>query len=174
MADSKQMIVPATQEPTFWNRDAIVGAYISSFGKAILTPFVGPALGLVLSYLPGVIIGGLMGKSRMENDKMSGKIVSEPTFFNKSIFTGLLVSSIINTVAVTGAHFALGASFLTYALPITGAALAVTLIGGIMGGVAGKDRLTKEYEEAKVYVAEHGNYTPGQEKAPQTENAWHR
>ena len=160
MADSKSMIVPATQEPTFWNRDAVVG--------------------FVIGNIPGMIIGGLIGKSRMKDEQMTGKVVSEPSFWNKSIFSGLLVGGLIATAVVLGTLYGFPlvtgvalteATFKSMVLPLNGAVLGIELIGGIMGGLSGKERLTKEYNEAKAYVAEHGNYAPGQEKAPKISRA---
>lgn len=143
---SESLIVPAKDKPTFWNKDA--------------------AVGFVLASIPGMIIGGLIGKSRMKDEQISGRVISEPSFWNKSIFVGMLVGGFVGIAVAVGAALALGVASAEAAMAFYAVAVGIQFLGGIIGGFSGKARQEQEYAEAKAYVAQYGNFSPQQARAP--------
>ncbi|MBV8939411.1 MAG: hypothetical protein JO089_06190 [Alphaproteobacteria bacterium] len=139
--------VPSTDAPTFWNRDTAFGAAI---GSLIASPFIGGPV--------GGLIGGMIGKSRMENEAENGKIVSEPTFWNKAVAVGAVLGSIALSVVAGAAALAMhldpASAYLLMGLG-SGAGL---VAGGVIGGNQDKARQEKEYADAQAYVAAHGEY----------------
>ena len=138
-----ELIVPTTTKPTFWNRDAAVGFFSGTF-LPIPVPFLG---GII-----GAAIGGVLGKQRMTQDLAVGKLVGKPTFLNKTLLIGAgLGYSIVG--AIGGALILTGTVPFLAGLAITGAAAIVaTLVGGTLGAINGKARLTRDYNEAQAYV----------------------
>lgn len=179
MADAKTLTVPSFQEPTFWNRDTLVQLQIWSWfgaiplhlataaaaGAGIIT---GTGLAATILYgiaavLPfiGSVSGGFDGKARMEHEQLNGKQVHEPSFFNKSMGTASFVAGLLAAIPITlafgGVMTPLGLSVLA----------AVELTGAIIGGFVGKAKMEREYEQAKEYVAQHGNFNPQRGHAPE-------
>lgn len=167
MAD-KTLRVESRVEPTFWNRNITLGASIGLLSGLLFPPIGGIAL------LAGGIIGGFMGKARMEREAENGKDVKPPTFWNRSVINGAALGDIaagmIGVAVVIGSAIA---SIPTGATPAVAHAAMQTAVqssmgwvalggvagitaGGIIGGYMGKGRMEKEYKSAQEYVAQHG------------------
>jgi hypothetical protein len=127
-AVTQTLILRTNEEPTFFNKEAVIG---------------------FLAVPPlGAIVGGMIGKNRMEKEKTNGKIVSEPSAFNKNALLGGLlgwaVGGLVASIAITPA-LATGTLSLA-ALGVTAASVfAVAALGATIGGKQGKAVQEKEY-----------------------------
>lgn len=157
MADGKTYIVPAKDEPTFWNKEAIIGTFM------LPIPVV------------GTVVGGLVGKARMERESQFGKPIDPPSFWNKDTYIGA-IAAIIPAIVAGLAGFFIGGALGTGLGPlglIGGAALggligsASTMVAGAaIGGVMGKERIRKEYSAAEALVNARDELNIAQGKAP--------
>lgn len=170
--------IPTDKEPTFWNGSAakwwafgsVLGlattVAIAAFTNVTIPPgglenpeIIGqavtklaPALGtgiLVSHGLP--LIAGLNRREEMEEEREKGKIVRDPTFWNKDIFSGLFKSTLITAPLVLSV-LAVGLIFQSLfpiVAPIAGLIGAIAPIAGaIMGGYNGRDEMQREFDRA--------------------------
>lgn len=121
--------LPIKDEPTYLNKEAAIGFLAGSFV---------PAVGNV----GGLIIGALIGKSRMEREARDGRIAYEPTIWNKDMALGAGIG-----VFLTVAGAVLGGIVLGVGGAIFGAA-ATVVAGALIGGVYGKNRMAEDRQEA--------------------------
>lgn len=142
---SEPLVLKTNATPSYFNKDTLLGLLIA-----------GPL---------GVVVGAFVGKRRLEDERVNGKIVTQtPSFWNKDTLLGGLLGSIASGVAASLSFFAITGATMTAVVAgvvlapaalLTGAAVAGTLaLGGIAlgayaGGKLGQSRLTYEYEEAK-------------------------
>lgn len=137
------LILPTNEEPSMWNRDTAVGAVVGS----LIFPLVGVPV--------GALVGGMMGKSRMEEEKARGKVVSEPSFWNKDTFIGAGIGNMVGgavAVATVVAAPVIGLSALG-ALAVAGTlGLGGIVAGAYLGGRSGEERLQSEYNQAQTYA----------------------
>ncbi len=152
------------KEPTFWNEDIWTG-----MGAGAFIPLVGPFF--------GAIIGGFVGKKRMNDDLEDGKTVSEASYFNKgilqggakgaiigSILGGLTSAAIIGTQIVptvspliAGGLSAASALTITGLMPLAVGAVAIGLgvyltslvVGAISGSISKHHQQDAEFKEAQ-------------------------
>lgn len=148
-------LVPVPSEVTQFINEGFTASELSAAGS-ILQSIGGATIGLIagsgIGTLAGGVYGGLRGKEQMQRDLENGKEVREPTFWNKSIFTGLFIASAIGyalETAIVTAGFALGETGASAANVIG------TLVGGIapifgavQGGLVGKETMRQEYNQA--------------------------
>lgn len=134
---SQDLKLKVKTEPTMFNKEMLIGT--------ILFPIV------------GTVIGGMIGKRRMEDEKNNGKMVSEETssWSKETIIGGLLGligGHLIGNLVATALFAANPAAALVgYAATALGGAL----IGGYVGAEQGVKRQKQEYQEAKHQVREH-------------------
>src|SRR5262245_58759015 len=106
---------------TMFNKDMVVGALIG-----LIVPGFGPlALGAAVI---GGLVGGVVGRRRLQKENDEGKIVTTPSYLNKDTLIGGLLGS---KIGVTIGLFALIAFFANPAL--------VSAIGDVGGIQAVKD-----------------------------------
>ena len=110
-------------EPTMFNKEMAIGA-LMGFGPL------------------GMIVGGLIGKSRMRSEKLNGKMVGEPSAWNKDTILGGLLGSIAG-VAILAVTMTTGVGVAAVAASIGG-----MLLGGYIGGQHGKGVQEAEYYKA--------------------------
>ena len=109
-------------EPTMFNKEMAIGT------------FFGPI---------GMLIGGWIGKSRMSNELKYGKVVGEPSGWNKDAALGFLggnlLGGIVAAIMVAGGAVAGIAALLP---------LAAGVAGGFMGAHHGEAAEFAEYQKA--------------------------
>ena len=147
---SEALILKKTDAPTYFNKEALIGT--------LLVP------GL------GTIIGAMVGKSRMEDEAKSGKVVTDQTsFWNKDALMGGLLGDLVGgaifasvvgigaiTAVLTGVPVVFGAGAVAAGL---GWAASVA-VGTYLGGKSGEASQKAEFEEAKQQtIVEHLSHT---------------
>jgi len=176
MADTRpSYIVPATEQPSFWNDYAKIGG-LAGFMIASGTGMLG--FGSFIGALPGAVIGGLYGKSKMEEEHNRGKVVSPPTFWNrKALIGGLAAAAVVLTITyfsvglltpiVANAFFsaaAINESFMFAAGSIAMTGLAASAVAGaigtFIGGKSGERKMAQEYAAAEAYHAAQQGHAP--------------
>jgi hypothetical protein len=146
-----------TDEPTIFNKEMALGFFTAGLLAAGTGGF---ALPIVVF---GTLIGGFLGKSRIENERHEGKVVSDkPSFWNKDTFLGGFLGHVAgNLVAGTIIAVAVGTlkitgTMLTTAMASTVAPVAVaaivagTLLGAYIGGRHGQKVEREEFAEAAM------------------------
>lgn len=157
---AQELTLKTNKEPSWFNKEMAIGALIG-----IASPV---GLGIVgLATLAGAAIGGVIGKNRMEKEKVEGKTVSDkPSFWNKdSAIGGLLgymggaigagftlVSSLIGAGVAVEAGMTAGALI---AAAATGALVAAGVVwagsialGTFIGGRRGQKVEREEFAQA--------------------------
>lgn len=137
---AETLVLKKNESPTYFNKEALIGTLLA------------PGL--------GTIIGAMIGKSRMESEATSGKVVTDkPSFWNKDALLGGLLGDLVGAgiiIAVVG----IGAvsSIVAGAAPVVLGATAVAAglgwaasvaAGVYLGGKSGEASQKKEFEEAK-------------------------
>ena len=168
-------VVPATEEPTAWNKSAAVGA----IAGGLVFPVVG--------HIAGAVIGGQMQKEKMQKELASGHVVEEPTALNKDAiiggFIGSIAGGLLGAAVFFGAAAATGGVVPVVAL-LAATALSVggTILGAMQGGKQGKEAMEQEYAAAQASGAPsiglsitkapavEQHTTPHQEAAPSPSN----
>jgi len=124
------LTLPTNERPTFWNKDAL--------------------LGFLIFFIPGMLIGGFIGKHRMERDLVQGKEVKPPHLFNKDAAIGALLGlTLVSCLAFTIPFSAL---FISSAI--------AAVAGGFIGGKHGEQQMAKEYAAAQQF-AQQKNMSQG-------------
>ena len=102
------------------------------------------AIGALIGFGPiGMIVGGLVGKARMNSEKNNGKMVGEPSAWNKDTILGGLLGGLAGAAVlalVAGTGFGLAAGMAAY--------LGGMAAGGFIGGQHGKGVQQAEYYKA--------------------------
>ena len=146
---SGPLTLKVTAEPTIFNKEALIGFF---------TP---------LAFI-GAIIGGFIGKNRMEEEKSAGKIVTDkPSFWNKDtllggliggwvgalvafVARGVIAGPAIAELAATGVVTGANAPLLVTALAVSAViSLGSITLGAYLGGKSGQAHQVQEYEAAK-------------------------
>lgn len=132
--------------PTLFNKEMAIG-----FFAAGLVPVKNTLASLALS-AGGMIVGGFAGKGRMENELVDGKKLSaNPSIANKDMVLGGLLGAWGGAMA-TGVLLGLEKS------PTVGTLLALmgggAAIGGVMGGISGKNKEQYSYDVARRDAAQ--------------------
>src|SRR5437763_1367640 len=96
MADALRL--KTNHNPSIFNKDMFLGGLLGSL--------IAPGWGAIV----GGAIGGLFGKNRQEKENREGKLVSEPSFWNKDTLIGGIVGNAIGAVAGLAILVAGGAS----------------------------------------------------------------
>ncbi len=97
----------------------------------------------------GGLIGGSMGKMRMEEEVRKGKKVSTPTLFNKDVLAYGLGIPLAIGLATTAVGTVLPVPIPTIiAVPIALAQMSSVVIGAAYGAIAGKARMQQDYDQA--------------------------
>ncbi len=177
MEENKTYRVPSRTEPGYWNRDLAVGL---AAGGLIFTAtgMVNNAIAAVSSGLGGVtfalaiaglaasvaapFIGAYKGNERLKNEREHGKEVAPPTLLNKTSVIGAWLGALAGAIPSMAAAAMSGNSLVGLAVES-----AVIAAGGMIGGSMGKERLTREYEEAKTYHAQLESLTKALGKQPE-------
>jgi uncharacterized protein YcfJ len=150
----QEYTLKTNHNPSYLNKDMVIGAMIGSF----FTPFAGTAI--------GAAIGSYIGKKNQEKENEHGKRVSEPSMWNRDTFIGGYIGNLVGaavaalsfaaitgvtiTAAAAGAPVAAGAAALTVGTMVAGAAIiGGTVAGGYIGSKAGEARQAREYETAR-------------------------
>lgn len=92
--DSKPLILKTDEKPTFFNKEAAIGFFID------------PIL--------GTSVDGVVGRERMKQEQVFGKVVSKPSIFNKSAILGGLIGS---SLAAIGGFFAISSKIMAPLAP---------------------------------------------------------
>ncbi len=167
---SEQLTLKTNNSPSYFNKDTLLGGLLSYVvGGIVLNAFI-PGGGLIAA-AGGAIIGGMMGKNRIEDENKNGKKVGEPTAWNKDTAIGGLLGFVGAGIAVAvtlvlGAGATLAAAAAAPAavpaaaigtLVAMGAALlGAPIVGAFIGGKIGKNRQTHEVEDSKKQtIVEH-------------------
>jgi MFS family permease len=157
-----ELTLKKNDTPTIFNKEMAIG-FLGASLFTVLLPTIGGALLLLGA---STLIGGLLGKGRMENEKSDGKTVSDkPPFWNKStIIGGLIGLKAAGLVGVATGLIGVGAgvAVATVAPPV-GAGLAILglvaaaasmiispILGAYIGNKHGRDEERKEFAEALV------------------------
>jgi hypothetical protein len=134
---AKQLTLKVNSEPTMFNKEMLIGT--------LMFPMI------------GTIVGGLMGKRRMEDEKANGKVVTEEqTAWSKETIIGGWLGAIGGSIAgnIVGAVVATAINPVAGAIAFGAIALAGMGIGGSMGMSAGKQRQRQEFEQARQQLEE--------------------
>ena len=159
---ANELTLKTNNTPTIFNKDMALGALI---GLSI------PLIGLIAGPI-GAVVGGFIGKRRIEEENSTGKRVGEPSFWNKDTaigglsgwaiggLVGVSIALAIITPAIFAAHaahtiVAPGIIFAARAVGIASSATGIA-IGTYLGGKAGEKRQAAEYEEAKQQTIVRG------------------
>ena len=140
------IVVPATKEPTFFNKTMALGALVGTQ--------LNPGLGTII----GAIAGGIGGRVGMAYEKEHGHVAHAPTMLNESagigIVSGLLLGGLI-AGGIAGAAFLGGAALSIGVATAISATLSLgaAAIGGLIGGAYGKREMEHDYEQAKAVAA---------------------
>lgn len=137
------LILRKDDKPTYFNKEMAIGFFIN------------PVI--------GTIVGGIIGKKRMEHEFTEGKIVRKPSAVNKSALLGGLIGanagalvSMAVLMATTTAVSAAGIAAVGGLLPIAAIAMpAAIIIGAFIGGKKGKETQQNEYALA-IQQSEEG------------------
>ena len=163
---AQELKLKTNKEPAWFNKEMAIGGLL---GLEI------PVVGLFTA-IPGAILGGWIGKNRMENEKLHGKPVSDtPSFWNKDTLLGgamgWITAGFIGVGVAVGIVFAANPGIFsgafdaaqapqliesTFHMSTTALRLATTAImaggavlGAYLGGKHGEKRQMAEYEQAK-------------------------
>jgi len=152
--------IPVNQEPTIFNENMGKWAFWGSFLSGVvggvvssltLNPIAGGVAGAASTAIFG-LIGGQIGQAQIEKENREGKVVSDPTFWNKRILSNYMAASIgtaLIALPLAGIALATGSS----GVLIAAAATAVlgklySIYSGISGGFEGKSRMQEELNQA--------------------------
>jgi hypothetical protein len=148
----QEYTLKTNHNPSYVNKDMVIGAMIGSF----FTPIAGTAI--------GAAIGSYIGKKNQERENAEGKRVSEPSMWNRDTLIGGFVGNVVGGIvaaisfaAITGVTLsaaAAGAPVAATALTIgtvvaAGVAIGSTVAGAYVGSKAGESRQAREYETAR-------------------------
>lgn len=111
------------------------------FGKNLLTLGAVGVFGLV---------GGAIGKQQRQEDQKEGKVVSEPTFWNKNLLSNFM--AVWFPVAATTVGMGLAGKHMPGIVSILGTLGAFG--AGIYGGVSGKHKMRDEFNRS-IQLKEH-------------------
>ena len=130
-------IIPTNENPTFWNKDNALGALIGTF---VAGPF-----GLIA----GGAIGGFLGKSKMENELETGKVIKEPTFWNKDAAIGAMLGVLaggllVGGVALIGGLLAVHTLSLIPIVAVYAASVILPLAGGVLWDFLKAEMMAKQ------------------------------
>lgn len=170
MADTLKLRTNNT--PTMFNPEMMLGGLIGAMFGGF------PVMALTVA--TGALIGGWLGKKRLENENRDGKDVVPPTGWNREAAIGGIAGHFIGQVAaamafigVSGVSLA-GGTFPAEAslAPAAGAAFASwlgsTAIGTWIGSRVGRRRMAQEYlMAAQQLAAEQQVKTTGLEQTQQ-------
>lgn len=148
------------KQPSLWNEFLFLGAKVGAIPAAISLAFMGAATGglsiatvsiiAACGVLSGAVAGAFYGKSEMEKEAVIGKTYSPPTLFNKQALDGGISAGILG-IAAMAITYAASAAFTGFAFPlVAGMAIASTAGYAYMQGKVGLDKMSKQYEAAKI------------------------
>lgn len=112
---AEALTLKTNEEPTIFNKEMAIGTFIE------------PGL--------GTIVGGIIGKKRMEREQTHGRQIDTPSYLNKDALLGCMVGGVIGAIA--------GLGILSVPFGLIGAS-----IGVVIGGARGKHTQEKEYAQA--------------------------
>lgn len=162
---SEPLILKKNETPTYFNKEAAIGFFIGG----------GPI---------GALVGGFMGKSRMESEAITGKVIKEPSFWNVDTLLGGLIGLNLGVIAGAITHVALAAAAVATAAPtLTTAAMisatplalvglaaiplmgaAGAALGAYLGGESGMEEMKQEQLQA---IAQQTSRAQSYGRAPQ-------
>ena len=88
-----ELVLNTHRNPTYFNKEMAIGAF--------LVPLFG---GGVISLVGGAVLGGLIGKQRIEREALAGKHIDEQhNWLNKDMLLGALIGHAIGRALVFGA-----------------------------------------------------------------------
>lgn len=137
---SETLTLKTQNQPTVFNKEMVIGTFL------VPIPIIGS------------VIGGMVGKRRMEQENVSGKTVSnDPSRINKDAvlggLLGLIGGSIASNVLVAAAVMITGAPV---GAAIGAAAVATWAAGGLIGAAIGSNHGVKqELHEFKTAKNQH-------------------
>ncbi|MDX1974900.1 MAG: hypothetical protein SFT92_04420 [Rickettsiales bacterium] len=152
---SETLRVPVNDEPSWFTKETAIGFLMA-----------GPL---------GFLVGGYVGKQRMEREKLDGRIVEKPSFWNKDMLLGGLLGGLVGSlgavaVVVTAAIALHSAPILAFGGLASALGYLVGAAGGAYyGGTEGEKTMEQEYAQA---VALHRAREPG--RAPLLEQTVER
>lgn len=134
-------LLKTEKAPTLFNDAASLGAIVGTVALPI--PLLGTAI--------GGVIGGGIGKQKMEEHLVSGKKLRAPSPFNLRIFTGMLKGAAVGLSVV-----AIGALTGVGVIALLGLAVAAVgmVVGGMQGSAEGKQMMAAELAEAQKQQAD--------------------
>ncbi len=165
--------IPAKEEPTIWNstmaKYAFFSGLIGSF-LAGITDVPGPEAidfdvddvdvlkdatvkslpGRAVEYSAmgvGASIGGSAGRDEMRRELSEGKIVRDPTFWNKGLFSGFMAVSVPTVLAATA--LALLASPVTLTVTVAAIGGIGSLVAAVTHGFGKRSEMKEELQLAK-------------------------
>ncbi len=151
------LILKKNDAPTLFNKDMVLGG----LAAAAATFFTGGTFlvgGAIIG--GGALIGGFLGEKRMEREAIEGKVVGEPSFWNKDTLIGGLIGG-ISAPIVAGIGALVAAALVAVVAPaspaILGAAVLGLAVGGAgaiatgtyIGGKMGESRMANELNDAR-------------------------
>jgi len=142
--------VQSTTAPTPLNHTTARYAFFGDMAAGLIANLVFPASALLHTGLgiAGLIIGAKwgakVGMAKQERELTEGRVVHEPTYWNKGILSGLVVGGAISTA------LSLVATTLTaLSLPAIGTGAGILAItGAVIGSIAQHAHLKRDYDHA--------------------------
>jgi hypothetical protein len=142
---AEALVLKKNESPTYFNKEALIGT--------LLAPGI------------GTIIGAMIGKSRMEEEAVNGKVVTDkPSFWNKDALLGGLLGDLVGaaifvavvgitavSALVTGAPVVLGAGAIAAGLGWAASVAAGVYLGGKSGEVSEKKQFDQAKQQTIVY-----------------------
>lgn len=142
----ERLVLKTNEKPSYFNKDTALGALLGTTFLPI--PIIGT--------IAGAVVGGRIGKRRMEDDLLNGKVVEKGSFWNKDTAIGSMLG-MIGSVLVAGAGLVAASFFMDPLTAIAAvnpvlatAAIGGSMLGGFLGGMSGKAEADKEFEQAKI------------------------
>lgn len=146
---AEELRLQTNERPKFINDELALSLLATSLIP--VTAFAALPIAVCTS-LGCALVGGYLGKRRMEQELAEGKKIKPPSLFNKQMLFGALIGANIGgLLGEAGVALVVGTKAATATvLLVSGIVGAVgAFVGGVAGGLGGKDKMKDDYQEAK-------------------------
>ncbi len=145
------IVVPSSRTPTLVNTEAVTGLLIGDM--------VGGRRHAGMGMVAGGLIGGMLGKERIERENREGRVVHKPADMATSVLTAGGLAALVG--GVVGLIVGQGAPLLAIGF--------ASIMAGVNGAIAAAMHGSRvaEYEQAAQYYQQHGGHYQGREREEQ-------